>query len=240
MLIGRAYDVQAYQVTSPDWFNSEHFDITAKIPDGATKEQFSSMLQNLLADRFQVKLHREIKELPIYALVVGKGGPKMKPSEEPPLMADGPKEAGPGDGPPPMPKRGPDGFPELPKGRPGAFIMAMNGRFRMQATQETMSSLTDMLGSQLGRPVRDETGLKGKYDLTLDFTPEEGQGMRGMMMPMPPPGGGEPGRGPADSPEAGPSLFTAVQEQLGLKLESKQGPVEILVIDHAEKVPTEN
>jgi uncharacterized protein (TIGR03435 family) len=97
-----------------------------------------------------------------------------------------------------------------------------------------------MLGEQLGRPVRDETGLKGKYDFTLDFAPEPGQGpMRGMPMPMPGPGG--EGRGPApDSQEGGPSLLTAVQEQIGLKLESKKGPVDTLVIDHAEKVPTEN
>ena len=103
-----------------------------------------------------------------------------------------------------------------------------------------------MLGDQVGRPVRDETGLKGKYDFTLDFAPEPGQGpMRGMPMPMPPPGGGAiAGSGmpaPAgESQEGGPTLMTAVQEQLGLKLESRKGPVETLVIDHAEKVPTEN
>ncbi|MGP8247650.1 MAG: TIGR03435 family protein [Bryobacteraceae bacterium] len=243
MLMTRAYGVQGYQITSPDWFNSEHFDITAKIPAGATKEQFNLMLQNLLAERFQVKLHRETKELPIYALVVGKGGPKLKPSEEAP-PADAPKEGPPADGGPMgPPKRGPDGFPQLPRGGRGMMMMMQPGRLRLAGSQQTTSDLANILSGQLGRPVRDETGLKGKYDFTLDFAPEPGQGpMGGMMMPMPPPGGGTmSGGGPAsDSQEGGPPLITAVQEQLGLKLESKKGPVQILVIDHAEKAPTEN
>jgi uncharacterized protein (TIGR03435 family) len=240
MLMTRAYGVQSYQITSPDWFNSEHFDISAKISDGATKEQFNLMLQNLLAERFRVKLHRETKELPIYGLMVAKGGPKMKPSEEIPPAADGTNGEPPADGPPPPPRPGPDGFPQLPKGRQGLMVMMMPGRLRLVGSQQTTSELADRLGDQLDRPVRDETGLKGKYDFTLDFAPEPGQGpMRGMPMMMPGPGG--EGRGPApDSQEGGPSLITAVQEQLGLKLESKKGPVEILVIDRAEKVPTEN
>jgi uncharacterized protein (TIGR03435 family) len=124
------------------------------------------------------------------------------------------------------------------------MMMFMNGKMRLVGTQQTVSDLAQMLGGQLGRPVVDETGLKGKYDFTLDFTPEQGRGMPGgMPMPMPPPGGGSGGvmAGPAgDNQEGGPTLITAIQEQLGLKLESKKGPVEILVVDHAEKVPTEN
>jgi uncharacterized protein (TIGR03435 family) len=246
MLMMRAYGVQSYQITSPDWFNSERFDIAAKVPDGATKEQLNLMLQNLLAERFQVKLHRETKELPIYALVVGKGGPKVKPSEETAPATDGTRDAGPPDGPPPPPRPGPDGFPQLPKGGRGIMMMMQPGRLRVAGSHQPISELAKMLGDQVGRPVRDETGLKGKYDFTLDFTPEPGQGpMRGMPMPMPPPGGGAIAGGgmpaPAGEPqEGGPTLMTAVQEQLGLKLESRKGPVEILVIDHAEKVPTEN
>lgn len=243
MLVWRAYDVQGYQITSPDWFSSEHFDISAKVPDGATKEQFNLMLQSLLAERFHVKLHRESRELPIYALVVAKGGPRMKPSEEIPQAADGTKQAPSPDGPPPPMKRGADGFPEVPKGRTGLMIMLNNGRFRMVGTQQPVSELAKALGSQLGRPVHDETGLEGKYDFTLDFTPEPGQGPMGGMMMGPPPGAGAMagGAGPAgDTQESGPSLLAALPEQLGLKLESKKGPVETLVIDRAEKVPTEN
>ena len=246
MLMMRAYDVQGYQISSPAWFDSEHFDITAKIPAGASKEEFRIMLQNLLAERFQVKLHRETKEMPMYALVTAKGGAKMTPSVETPAPEDAAKGMGPmGEPPlPPLPPRGgAGGFPEMPKGRPGLAIMFMNGKMRLVGTQQAVSDLARMLGGQLGRPVVDETGLKGKYDFTVDFTPEPGQGlMRGM--PMPPPGGAMGGGGtggPAgDSQEGGPTLIAAIQEQLGLKLESRKGPVEFLVVDHAEKVPTEN
>ena len=130
------------------------------------------------------------------------------------------------------------------------MIMMMNGRFRMQANGQTMKGLADMLSNQLGRPVIDETNLTGKYDFTLDYAPEEGQ-MRGPMGLMPPPQHmdvpvGGPGGGPAGGPapaasgETGPNLVTAVQEQLGLKLESKKGPLDLIVVDHVEKVPTEN
>jgi uncharacterized protein (TIGR03435 family) len=268
-----AYGVKGYQISGPSWLDSERYDIAAKIPQGTTKEQFMLMLQNLLDERFKLKLHREKKDLPMYALVVGKNGPKMKESADVPGPGDG---AAPGIGgaaggatggalaapPPPPPPGGPvgiagggrgmiamgsDGFPKLPPGagRGGTFMMIMNGRFRMTANQQTMSGLSEMLGNQLGRPVVDMTGLTKKYDFTLDFAPEEGQRMMGPMgaIPQPPPHppgeGGAPLAGAPDG-QSGPSLFTAVQEQLGLKLDSKKGPVDLLVIDHLEKVPTEN
>src|ERR1044071_3171640 len=123
----------------------------------------------------------------------------------------------------------------MPKGagRGGVMMMAVNGRMRMQANGSQMAQLVNMLANQLSRPVVDETGLKGTYDYTLDFAPEPGMGHG--PMPMAGPGGGDGG----DS-QAGPNLVTAVQEQLGLKLESKKGPVDLLVIDRAEKTPTEN
>ncbi len=125
----------------------------------------------------------------------------------------------------------------------------MAAEFRMSSNGQTMSGLVNMLANQLGKPVQDDTGLKGKYDFSLDFAPEEGQRMMGAMGPMPPPAGAPGHGGEAGGPgpmgsvpdsQPGPSLFTAVQEQLGLKLEPKKGPVELLVIDRAEKVPTEN
>ena len=119
-----AYGVKGYQISGPSWLDSERYDIAAKIPKGATKEQFMLMLQNLLAERFKLTLHREKKDLPMYALVVGKSGPKMKESVDGAVPADG---AGPP--PPPPPPGGPlgiagggriamgsDGFPKLPPG----------------------------------------------------------------------------------------------------------------------------
>ena len=114
----------------------------------------------------------------------------------------------------------------------------------MAATMQPMERLADMLGNQLGVPVINKTGLSGNYDYTLDFAREPGQGLPGLPPPPPPPpgiGDGGPGKaGLAGDPSDAPSLLTAVQEQLGLKLEKKKGPLEVLVIDHAEKTPTEN
>jgi uncharacterized protein (TIGR03435 family) len=233
-----AYDVKDFQISGPSWLASERYDIVAKLPPGTTKEQFKLMLQNLLAERFQVSLHHETKELPMYALVVAKSGLKMKetPDAPPPTDDGGPKDAGAGYGAPPKLVMGKDGMPQLPKGAGGGrggMMMSMdNGRAKLQGTGMQISQLVNMLSNQLSRPVVDETGLTAKYDYTLEFAPEGGHGMMG----------GGPGPGPSveTNDQAGPNLITAVQEQLGLKLEAKKGQVDLLVIDRAEKTPTEN
>jgi uncharacterized protein (TIGR03435 family) len=253
-----AYGVKGFQLSGPGWLDSERFDIVAKVPRGATKEQFMVMLQNLLAERFKLTLHREKKDLPMYALVVGKNGPKMKESvEEPaPKEGDAPKAGGAAaDGPLAeggMRKltMGKDGFPVLPPssgGRGATAMMFMNGNARMTANGQTMSGLAEMLSGQFDLPVEDMTGLTGKYDFTLTFAPEGGGlGMKmAMMAPphdAPPSGDGGPGMPAASTPDSqsSPSLMTALQEQLGLKLEQRKGPVDLLVIDHLEKTPVEN
>src|ERR1039457_569540 len=140
-----AYGVKSFQISGPGWLDSERFDIVAKLPRGSTKEQFMVMLQNLLEERFKLTLYREKKDLPMYAMVVGKNGPKMKESvEEPaPKEGDAPKLGGPAaDGGLPeggMRKltMGKDGFPVLPAGSMGrggaAVMMTMNGNARMTA-----------------------------------------------------------------------------------------------------------
>ena len=263
MLLARAYGVQDYQISGPGWLESERYDIVAKVPKGATKEQFQAMLQNLLAERFKLTLHHETKELPQYALVVAKNGPKLKESAPPPAAEgtaakdgagpDGgpPPGPGPGFGPPPGPppgeggmprmQMGKDGFPKLPPdaGRGGIMMMMMNGRARLMGTGQPISRLADVLARQLGRPVTDKTGLASTYDFTLDFDPEGSIGGRGMMPPPPHEGGPDgPGVSAPETESAG--LFTALQEQLGLKLEQKKGPLDLLVVDHSEKAPVEN
>ena len=244
-----AYAVKGYQLSGPKWLDSDRFDIVAKIPNGATKEQFQLMLQNLLAERFKLTLHHETKELPMYALVVGKGGPKMKESVE-----DDPAAPPPPPPPPPPPgsdgagpvrlKMGADGTPQLPAnmGKNQMMMMITNGRMHLVANHRPVSALAEMLGNQLGRPVVDATELKANYDFNLDFAPEGMNGPMGMMPPSPPQHDGAPGGAPvASAPDvSGPSIFTALQEQLGLKLEQRKGPVDLLVIDRLEKVPTEN
>jgi uncharacterized protein (TIGR03435 family) len=247
-LIANAYGGQLYQISGPDWMDSQHFDIVAKVPAGATREQANGMWQNLLKERFGLKLHHETKEMPMYALVVARNGLKLKesvaaPAQEPP--------AGSPDGAPPGPsktgKDGKDGMPELPASvrRPGTLMwMMMNGRMRVMGTEVTMASLAEHLGRQYDRLVTDQTGLTKTYDVTLDFAPESG-GMMGRVRAAlgPGDGGGGPPPGAAvTTPENGevPTLAVALQEQAGLKLEPKKGPVDVLVIDHLGKAPTEN
>jgi len=249
-LLMTAYDVKNYQIDGPSWLDTERFDVNATLPPDTTKEQFRIMLQNLLAERFNLKVHHDTKELPMYALVVGKNGPKMKESVETPPPAEGADAPAP---PPPLPsqpKIGPDGFPILPMlggGRAGLFQIMMPGRARMMAVKQTMQDLAQRLSQQLNRPVTDATGLTAKYDFTLTYAPEGMNGPMPLMIngappPPPPPGGGAPGAGPgmpeADAPP--PNLFSAVQTDLGLKLEAKKGPVDMIVVDHVEKTPIEN
>jgi uncharacterized protein (TIGR03435 family) len=199
------------------------------------------MWQTLLAERFKLQIHRETKELPMYALVVGKNGPKMKASE---IEPNAPAGGGPGNGgPPPLPpiRMGKDGMPQLPGGGRGPMIM-MNGRGHVTAKMMSMPGLVDILARSVDRPVVDQTELKGTYDFNLDYTPDESTRMPlPGGVPPPPPGVGEGGglHG-AENPDNGLSLFAALQAQLGLKLEPKKGPVELIVIDHVEKAPTEN
>ncbi len=250
-LLLTAYDVKSYQIEGPAWLDTERFDVNATMPPETTKEQFRAMLQNLLAERFKMTIHRETKQLPMYSLVVAKGGPKMKesnpawPAENNAISAS----------PPPLaaPRIGPDGFPALPPsaaGRAGLFLMMMPGRARLIGQQQTMLDLANRLTGLLSRPVSDATGLKAKYDFTLTFSPE---GMSapmgtptgpGMTVPVAPPvsSGAIAGAAPVSLPQGDnlPDVFRAVREQLGLALRPEKGPVELIAIDHIEKMPTEN
>lgn len=254
-LLMNAYDMRTYQISGPDWLDTERFDINATMPPETTREQFRIMLQNLLAERFTMVVHRDTKEMPAYVLTVNKGGPKMKESEPvTPADADAPQ-------PPPISgpvKIGPDGFPDFPmrKSPNGSFgMMMMPGRARMVAQGQTMNDLAKQLSSQLRRPVTDATGLAAKYDFTLTYSPE---GVGGGMAPMgagpamaavpagagtpppPPPGGRASDTMFVPEGDAPPTIFGALQSQLGLKLDQKKAQVEIIVVDSAEKVPTEN
>lgn len=233
LLIQRAFGVKDFQVVAPDWASMAFFDVQAKLPPDTPQEKRNEMLRTLLEERFGLKVHRETREAPLYSLVVGKNGTKMKAVEAPP-------QPQPGAGPRRPPEPNPAG-----KATPGTIMMRMDGPGRMQlnAGAMQMTNFVDMLSRQVDRPVIDDTGLKGYYDVQLEFKPEGGGGMRGMiMMPRPDGGPGGPGGsgGPAPDAVEAPSIFTAVQDQLGLKLESKKGPIETIVVDHLEKLPIEN
>jgi uncharacterized protein (TIGR03435 family) len=234
-LITLAYNLKPYQVTGPDWLDTQRFDVVAKIPPGSSKEQVNQMLQSLLEERFKLTFHSVTREFPLYELVVGKNGHKLKASVVDPSAATAGPDAGPGRGGPPS--IGKDGFPTLPPGRPGMLMMmSKDGPLRIAANVQSMTDLANMLSNQIGTPVVDKTGLTGTYDFALEFVPER-IGAGGI-------GGGlvAPGEVPGASPGTfdGPTIFGAVQDQLGLKLEQKKGPLEVMVIDRAERVPSEN
>jgi uncharacterized protein (TIGR03435 family) len=197
LIIGEAYGIPLHDQIAglPDWADSEAYDMTAKVaePDLAAFRkllpmQRSPMLQTVLANRFHLICHLETKTLPALALVVAKGGPKLK-QVEPRILPNGRKE-------------------------PGGIDSTRN---RLTATGASMLPLLHFLQRQLGRPVVDRTGLTGNYDFKLTWTPDPGTIAA-----------------PADA-ESGPSVFTAIQEQLGLRLEPVKTPVQILVVDHIER-----
>jgi uncharacterized protein (TIGR03435 family) len=218
MLIEEVYGIRQDLISgAPGWVDSIRFDIDAKVAGGNVNdlkklkpEQRMSMLKPMLADRFQVKVHTETKTLPVYELVVAKGGSKLKEAMPGYTYTNGIK--------------GPDGVAH------GGMMRMSRGEVTGQAL--AVESLVNMLSRQLQRTVIDKTGLTGKYDFTLQWTEESSD-------PMFKGGDGSQQKAEPAPDATGPSIFTALQEQLGLKLQSAKGPVETLVIDHVE-MPSEN
>jgi uncharacterized protein (TIGR03435 family) len=212
-LIVMAYGIANYQLSGPQWIADERFEVMAKVPDGATKEQFRLMLQDLLRQRFKLVVHREKRDMPVYELKIGKNGPKMTESRAPPPTQPPSDVHSTGgiDG---------DGFPILPPGR-FPWWTSRNNRSRRRVAGMSMEEFAQDLSFLLMAPVTDATGLKGRYDFTLSWVGES-LGQTG------------------DVDDAGPTLFRAIQEQLGLGLDHKRGSADMLVIDQAEKHPSEN
>ena len=198
-LVGYAYGVEPYQIaeghrgSNRGWLNNERWDIAARAGGDASlsKVQVRLMLQNLLAERFQLEFHREKQEMPAYALVRGKSAPRLTENNDPTatyrMLLTSPRQV-----------------------------------VTRSITKGTIEQLANMLANEMGTPVLDRTELKGTYDYKLEYS-------------------GQLSAGPeaADSDSRTPSIATAVQQQLGLKLESTKAPIEILVIDRAEQ-PTAN
>lgn len=192
-LIMTAYNMQADRISGfPVWMTSERFDVEAKADHPVSRDEMLRMLQTLLSDRFKLNLRTEVKEVSIYALVVAKGGPKLR---------DG--------------NGGPVGGGKGPKGQ----ILYRN---------ISMPFFALGISRAVDRPIVDKTGLSGTYDFELHFTPD-----------ATPAGPRREGDGPEPSPADGPSIFKALEEQLGLKLEPQKGPIEFLNVIHVER-PSEN
>ena len=254
-LIRVAYKLKSYQLVGPDWINglnTQRWDIMAKMPPGANKDQVPEMLQTLLAERFKLEFHRETKEHSAYALTVAKSGLKMKeaPPDPDPKKAE-PAPPGAEPTPPPgndnpqikMTGSGDTRTVTVGGGEAGNMKMTVSPTgMHMEAEKMPMEGLIELLSKMTDRPVVDMTELKGKYQVALDLSMADLMAMaRAAGAPVPAAAPGGDSKGPADAasdPSTG-SVFTTVQ-QLGLKLESKKLPVEILVIDKLEKTPTEN
>jgi uncharacterized protein (TIGR03435 family) len=210
-LIGFAYRLQQFQISGgPKWIDSQHFDIEGKSEDPrASNDQLRLMLQSLLEDRFKLKLHRETKQSSIYALVVAKGGPKIKLSaDQISPDVDGPAPPGAG------PNRG----------------VVRIGVGNLVGNAATLSRLATTLSPRVDRLIVDRTNLPGRYDLRLQWAPDPAENLFEVPLAI----FDMDGKTLTSDP-TGPSIFAAIQEQLGLKLESAKGPLDVLVIDHAEQ-----
>ncbi len=192
-IVRYAYDVEDIQISGgPPWFNSDRWDIVATCGREISEAERRRMLQALLNERFQMTIRHEMKELPVYALSVAKGGSKLTPGAT---------------------------------GNPERVELNVNGAgfHHMMGQSVTLSTIAKVLTGPVGRIVIDRTGINGSFDYQLEWVPDPAS--------MPSINGARPDGSNLD----GASIFTAVQEQLGLKLESTKGPVEILVIERAEK-----
>jgi len=261
-LICAAYRVKPYQVKGPDWMKTTMFDIQAKIPDGGTVEQIPEMMRELLVERFGLKTHRDSQVQPVYALVVAKGGPKMKKSvpDSPPPAADVSKQIGEANA-DSMSMPTPQGDVRITRNGQGISLEMpggeISGRIRMTViggpggpprlhleSSGSMKAFAEMLSvGVVDRPVVDMTGLPGTYELAVDLSEEDAINVaRASMILGPGAGGGTTGR-PSDiagaSDPSGTSITTSIQK-LGLKLEPRKLPLGLLVVDHIEKTPTGN
>jgi uncharacterized protein (TIGR03435 family) len=231
--IRTAFRLKDYQIVGADWLGGVRFDLDAKLPEGSSRPQVPEMLQAMLADRFELTTHRGTKDLPVYALVVTPGGPKLQetpPDPDAPTVTD----------------------PNAPRnvtataagGRSGGTVNLGNGSYyslgfeRFEARKLTMAVFTESVSRFLDRPVFDRTELKGNYDFTIQLTPQDYRAMMvraGMSMNI-----------ALDASDlkalegANDASLHRGLAALGLKLEQRKSPIETLVIDHALRTPTGN
>jgi uncharacterized protein (TIGR03435 family) len=241
-LIAIAYRVKRFQVEGPDWITSQRFDIQAKLPDGASSDQMPEMLQSLLEERFKLAVHRDSSEHPVYELVVGKNGPKLKDAAPDAIAYGVPDGVASG-----AEVKGVNKGALVVNGGAAKLEMRPNGLINYAFAKVTMPALVNFLSNFLDRPVLDKTGLKGAYEIEFQLSRDDMFAVaRGVgMTPAPAEGRTIAGSGVSGSPAdaasdpSSSSLFQSVQ-QLGLKLEARKAPLETIVVDHAEKTPTEN
>ncbi len=220
--IREAFDVRNYQIQGPDWLDNDRFDIVAKLPAGSNKKQVPEMLQTMLTERFHLAVKRGTEEHAVYALVTAKGGPKLKTASVETRPNPGEKHLG-------------------GMGGKNAMMMRVSPEgVHLMAPSATLGNLAEMMSHFTARPVVDMTGISGEYDFELTFAPETMRAMPfggGPRMAASP---GEGGKDTAGAPsEPAPSIYDAVKAY-GLRLEPKKAPLETVVVEHVDRMPTEN
>ena len=224
--IGMAYNMKPDQISGPDWISRVKYDISAKLPDGAPRSQVAKMMQAVLAERFKLVFHREPKEFPVYVLGLGKGPLKLKESADDPSL----------------PARNNDinvAVSGTSSGQTQGSYVDLGGGSSVTSTagtlvakRVTIASLINSIDRYLDRPLIDETGLTGTYDITLQYSLEE---LRNVLRSS-----GSPRTIPDSAAEQFPGSLTESFRALGLKLEPRKAPLDVLIVDRAEKTPVEN
>jgi uncharacterized protein (TIGR03435 family) len=208
VLMEAAYHVQPFQIVGgPEWIGSDQYEIDARAPGNPGHAQLMLMLRSLLEDRCQLRIHRESREMPVYLLAPARSGLKLPPPQDGSCAEEQAPPPGLGD-PAPKPRCG------------GMDVPFESGDRHMRGGKVPMAEFVRVVGLMLGRTVTDQTGFSGVFDVDLKFRADD------TLAGFPP--------SPVPVETASPSIFSAVQ-QLGLRLESAKGPVEVLVIDHVRK-----
>ena len=206
MLLKRAYNLGSSQIFGPNWLDTERYDIAALLPEGSDAESLRLMLQDLLAERFEMTLHREQRPLPVYLLTVAKNGSKFSPEKKAPEYKDAAESLA--------------ALSAFTKARAAASAGSNSPRRSFLTDSASTSRLAEMLADYMDLPVQDRTQVEGLYSFELSWVPDDALLSNGAL--------------------SGPSIFTALEEQLGLRLQKGNAPVDVLVIDKAEKLPTSN
>jgi uncharacterized protein (TIGR03435 family) len=230
-LIPYAYRVKRHQLSGPSWMNETRWDILAKIPESQPANRAPEMMQNLLVERFKLSIHRENREQSVYALVVGKGGLKLKEAAA--------SEDGVGSG---LNVNITNDGVTISSGATGTMRMTTgpNGGMQMQMAKITMAALADRLAQFMDRPVVDATELKGNYQVTLDVPIEAMTGMAFAQKLAALAGLGSFAVPKASAPDTSGAAIIQAVKALGLELQSRKAPLETIIVDRVEKTPTAN
>jgi uncharacterized protein (TIGR03435 family) len=241
-LLFRIWKLTESQLSGPASIATERYDIVAKVPPGSTRDQVNRMIESLLVERLDLRFHRETRQLPIYALMVARGGQKLKKAEAfspAPASSDPALKLSGGGAAAINLMRDKAGLPQLPPGRKNVVMIPFNGHIRVMARMQEMSDIVQIAAGQSDREiVVDKTGLSGVYDFTLEFSRDSPRD--GRAEPSPGSGGVPLPPGLVGAGDPTPTFLDAIEQQLGLRLVPTKAPITVVVVDGFNKEPKGN